>query len=173
MTEQSKKPLNWSLIIGLAIPIIMVIFIALSVYLPRIFDSTPAPTVNFLYAENNTYTHKLKINNNKLQWIKSENSSRKNSDTMPTIYLHDVGTNRSTEISFEEAQKLFLDSRKESSDGYSLERSRNNGFFIFNYRNSRNHFLVNGRTAHKLNLEHENKYFYRSLFLGWVINEPN
>lgn len=169
MTDQNKKAKNWSLIIGLAIPVVMVLFIALSVYLPRIFDNTPAPTVNFLYTSGNSYTHRLEVKDHQLKWVENNNSNREKDDEMPTIYLHDVKTNTSSEISYADSQKLTLESRQESPDGYKIEQSRRQGFFLFDYRGSREHYLVNGHAAHELKLEYKNNYYYGFNFLGWVI----
>ncbi len=169
MTEQSKKAKNWSLIIGLSIPVLMVIFIALSVYLPRIFDNTPDPTFNFLYISGNSYSHRLEVKENQLKWIENNQANRDKADDMPTIFLHDVKSNKSSEISFTEAQKLTLDSRQNAPDGYSVLQNSHHGFFPFDYSRSRNHHLVNGHTAHKLELEYKNNYYYGFNFLGWII----
>ena len=169
MTEQSKRAKNWSLIIGLSIPVVMIIFIALSVYLPRFFDNTPAPTFNFLYISGNSYTHRLEVKDNHLEWIDNNRTGSKKSDDKPRIYLHDVSTNKNTEISFSGAQKLTLDARQNAPDGYSVKRNSSHGFFLFDHRRSRNHHLVNGHSSHKLELEYKNNYYYGFNFLGWII----
>ena len=169
MTEQNKKAKNWSLIIGLSIPVLMVIFIALSVYLPRIFDNTPAPTFNFIYVSEYSYSHRLIVKENQLQWTENSNSNRSEDNEIPTIYLHDVKSNKSSEISFTEAQKLVLDAKQNAPDGYSINQNRHRGFFLFDYRSSRNHHLVNGHTSHKIELEYKSNNYYAFNFLGWVI----
>jgi len=50
---ESKK--NVSLIVGIAIPILMICLIAVSIYLPLLF--APAPQFNFLYVAGDSYSH--------------------------------------------------------------------------------------------------------------------
>lgn len=168
---KDKVAKNWSLILGLSIPLLMTLFIAVSIYLPRFFDNTPPPTINFLYSSNTYYPHLLEVKNNKLEWeIKeNENQNNKRSDQPPRIYLHDVVTNKSSELNLEEAQKLTLDSRLDAPDGYIVKQNYNRGFFLFDGNRSRSHHLVNDRSSHKLNLVYQNNYYYNFKFLGWVI----
>ena len=171
MTHPEKtSQRNWSLIIGLAIPVLMTLFIAASIYLPKIFDKTPAATVDFVYSTNRYSPHKLEVINGKLEWEVLENKNNSShSKQMPRIYLHNVTTNSSKELSLEEAKKLFLDNRRRAPDDYVVELNRHRGFFLFDGRSSRRHHLVNGHASQKLDLEYINNYYYNFKFLGWVI----
>lgn len=171
-TTESKVAKNWSLIIGLSIPLLMVLFIAVSIYVPRLFDNTPAPTVNFLYTSAYSHPHRFEVKDNRLEWIKGSTVNEqydKSYDSPPRIYLHDVSINKSREISLDDAQKILLDSRSTAPDGYKIERNRHRGFFLFDHRDSNYHYLVNGAAAHKLELEYENNYYYGFNFLAWAI----
>ena len=171
MTQSEKSPQkNWSLILGLAIPILMTLFIAASIYLPKVFDKTPSATVDFIYSTKRYYPHKLEVINGKLEWEILENKNNSSySKQIPKIYLHNVTTNSSKELSLEDAQKLFLDNRRRAPDEYAVELNRHRGFFLFNGHSSRTHHLVNGHASQKLNLEYFNDYYYNFKFLGWVI----
>jgi hypothetical protein len=170
--QEIKSTKNWSLIIGLAIPLLMVMFIATSIYTPRLFDNTPAPTVNFLYTSAYSHPHRLEVRDNRLEWIKGEtNNTQQNKayERPPKIYFHDVKLNSSREIDLESAQKLLLDARNTSPEGYKVEQSRHHGFFIFDHRYSRDRYLVNKHANHKLALEYAGSSYYGFQFLGWVV----
>ena len=171
-TSKNKVAKNWSLILGLSIPFLMVMFIALSIYAPRLFDNTPAPSINFIYTSAYTHPHRLEVRKNKLEWTKGESANDHQADayeTPPKIYLHDVKKNKSREIDLDEAKNLLLDSSALAPDGYRIEQSRHHGFFLFDYNYSRDRFLVKGHATHKLNLEFENSSYYNFRFLAWEI----
>ncbi|NNC97428.1 MAG: hypothetical protein HKN88_05090 [Gammaproteobacteria bacterium] len=169
---KSRTAKNWSLILGLAIPVLMILFIAVSIYVPQLFDNTPPPSVNFLYTSDYTHPHSLQVRKNRLEWVKGHTYNEQQDKayaSKPVIYVHDVKTNTSKSIDFEEAQNLLLDAKAIAPDGYKIEQSRRNGWFPFDYHYSRDRYLVNAHAAHKLNLEYTNQSYYGFNFLGWVI----
>jgi len=172
-----KQQKNWSLYLGLAIPLLMVLFIAVSIYLPRLLDNTPPPTFDFLYTSSTNYYYQntLDVREGKLIWQKKENQNTKSDNEHnlpPKLYRYDVSEGISKEITFTEAEDFLIDSRNMAADGYEVTSSRNRGFFLFDWRSSYNWFLVNGHAAHKLNLHQDKIPYYRFNFLGWIVEQP-
>ena len=100
---------NITLVLGISIPILMILFVAGSIYLPGLFIK---PHFNFLYASgydsyyyyNNGYQYS--VQNDKL--IKNEIKQPENQNYTPPrveqkLYLYDVAKNESKEISFAQA----------------------------------------------------------------------
>ncbi len=107
------------LILGLSIPILMILFVAGSIYLPGLFVQ---PKFNFSYTTGDDYYYIVRhylVQNGRL--IKNEveyPEYYKGNRTEPGLYIHDVAKNESKEISFSEAQKLTLNSNSKSPDGF-------------------------------------------------------
>lgn len=166
------KKKNIPLILGFSIPVLMIIFVAASIYVPGIFSK---PKYNFLYSTDGDYfgSQNYSVESNKVVL----NPRRTPYDTYPVyptpkLYIHDVTTNKSSPISFQNAQFLKLDASEESPDGYKLENGINHsdGFFpLFWYSSDNNQeYLVGHNTSKKLELTHGTTY-YSVHFLGWIM----
>ena len=168
----SKK--NVSLIIGIAIPIFMIVLIVVSIYLPFLF--APAPQFNFLYAIEDNYgpNHQYGVENSALVKYEVKHSGPITpKDTR--LFIHSVLKNTDQEVSFEEAQKLKLDSRLKSPDGYEVVYgSSEYGFFIFPFSGGHDYnamYLKGHNTCKKLELQslNDGRYYYTGRrFLGWI-----
>jgi len=165
--QQSSEKRDWSLWLGLAIPVLMMLFIALSIYVPRLFDDTPPPTTNFLYTSNYSAYGQYSMLENELTW--NENKDSHKSGDQPKLFLYDVIKKQSKELTLQEAKALALDSKSMSPDGYKLERSYRNGFFLFDWRSDRHMYLINGKTTHKIDNLETNLNYYSFKFLAWVV----
>ncbi|MEK7499189.1 MAG: hypothetical protein AAB649_01125, partial [Patescibacteria group bacterium] len=136
-----------SLIVGLAIPVIMVILIALAVLLP---GRSLNPTYNFIYATGSypSYTttdkdlviqHDLTVKNGTL--VDDVQSYRTDKiypiypyekESVPHLFIHNTAENTNTELTLEEAQKLTLSAETKSPDGFSVSfGKRSYGVFPF------------------------------------------
>ena len=132
---------NLPLIIGLALPILFIIIIAIVVYLPSNFVN---PQHNFIYKEQSydSYRNDVVIVGDKVS-LAPTNITEKGIvadpylqvKDYPKIYLYDFSKNASYEISLEEAQKFSVAKGPSSPDGYSIERNYNHrGIFkIFSF----------------------------------------
>ena len=166
---ESKK--NVSLIVGIAIPILMICLIAVSIYLPLLF--APAPQFNFLYVAGDSYSH-YGVKNGSL--VKNEVKYPEHRTPInPRLFIHDVSKNTDQEISFEEAQNLKLDATAKSPDGYEVVYgSSDYGFFPFFFSGGDDYdamYLKGHSTSKKLELQSSNdrRYYYRNRhFLGWI-----
>ena len=143
-----------SLIIGISIPILMIIFVAASIYLPRLFVEPPA--YDFLYSIDSDYGYYE-------QGITMERESYEK------LFIHDVEENKSRIISSEESEKLNLDPSIESPDGFEIVRGSGGGF-LFNGRDYNARYIKGHNISDKLNLEIRDGYYYYDFrFIGWII----
>jgi hypothetical protein len=164
---------NATLIIGISIPIIMVILVALSIYVPTLFMH---PQYNFLYLTGedyySQYTYSISGNTltREVNPRDKDNSSFSYPNREQKIYLYDINTNESREVSYEEARRLVLDSSEKSPDGYEVTNGGyGDGFFPFFIRGSHSgQYIKNGSFSKKLNTQLSGSYYYNFHFLGWI-----
>jgi hypothetical protein len=175
---------NASLILGVSIPILMIILIISSIYLPGLFVK---PKFNFLYisGESGTYYHNQplyiveneKLLKNKIITPEKQNNYYENYYYDPPkyngkFYIYDVTKNEAREISFAMAQNLKIDSNKKSPDGFEVVYgSRSDGFFPFMYgpgNDYKTRYLKGQGLSKKLNLLLEGEYSSYYNFIGWI-----
>jgi len=167
---------NITLIVGISIPILMIVFVAASIYLPGLFIK---PNVNFLYAYGDEYysQERFTVQNGKL--VKREvpryesQSYYQPPREESKLFLHDVVKNESREVSFEEAQRLNLDSGTKSSDGFEVINGyQGGGFFPFfggSGSDYNTRYLKGHNVSKKINLQQRGEsYYYDFRFLGWI-----
>lgn len=163
---------NIPLILGLSIPILMILFVAGSIYLAGLFVQ---PKFNFLYATGNDYYYGRYYSVQDSRLIKNEveyPGYYKGNRTEPRLFIHDVVKNQSKEISFEEAQNLTLNSNSQSPDGFEIDCGRRpqSIFFIIidSSHDCSTRFIKGHNASKKLNLQLSGNY-YSFQFLGWII----
>ena len=154
----------------------MILFVASSIYLPGIFIK---PQYNFLYVVGDSYFdgQMYSVEHGKL--IKNQieipdNQKNNPARVDPKIYIYDVATNESHEISFELGQNLNLDPRSKSPDGFEIVYgTRSDGFFPFFLwtETDRNAQYIKGHNvSKKLGLQlNGSAYYVNARFLSWVI----
>ena len=123
---------NSSLIVGIAIPVFMIVLIAVSIYLPFLF--APAPQFDFLYVSGDAYApnRQYGVENGVLVKYEAPSLEQRYTPKDARLFIHNVLKNTDQEVSFEEAQKLQLDARLLSPDGYEVVYgSSEYGFFPF------------------------------------------
>lgn len=159
---------------GISIPILMILLVAGSIYIPGLFIQ---PKYNFLYVSGEGYSgQQYSVQNNQL--VKNEIQQPENGNYNPSpsnakLFLYDISTNKSIELSFEVAQKLFnLDSNIKSPDGFEIVYgSSGNGiifpFFFYSGTDYNSSYLKGHNVSKKLNIQlHGSPYDFR--FLGWT-----
>lgn len=175
--EMIKK--NITLILGMSIPILMILFVAGSIYLPSLFMKPPS--INFLYSsvDSGDYycgdVQQYSVQNSQL--IKNESKQPEKGSYIcdePKLFIQDVVKNKSKQISFDEAKKLSLDSNIISPDGFEVVYgSRGEGFFPFFFYSGANYdtrYLKGHNISKKLNIQLNGAYPYSFHFLGWIKN---
>lgn len=169
-----KVEKNISLIIGIAIPILMIVFVAASIYLPGLFS--PPPKFNFVYVTGDDYYQgrQYVVENGRLTKREVKYPERY-TPGLARLFVHDVSKNESKEISFEDAQKLSLDPNAKSPDGFEVVHgSWDEGIFslFFGREDYDTVYLKGHNTSKKLNLSSidTGRYYYynRFRFLGWI-----
>jgi len=170
---------NLPLIIGLAIPVLMIVFVAIAVYAPSFFAH---PKYSFVFSTGDTYPndygdHYSVVNN---VITKTTNPYPQNQGIVKysprpiNLFVYDAQADTVRSITFEDAQKLKVDVSPKSPDGYVLERGdSNNGIFdIFgSSQNYNSWFLKNGIISKRIYLTAmDNSYYYSNYnqFLGWI-----
>lgn len=179
---------NITLILGMSIPVLMILFVAGSIYLPGLFIQ---PKFNFLYASGDDYVYytngqQYSVQNNKLvnNAIKQAENGNHNpfqrygTYTPPRneakLFVYDVVKNESRQVSFDEAQNLNLDSNGVSPDGFEVVYgSRGDGIFPFFFYAGTDYnarYLKGHNVSKKLNVQSSGPYNYNFRFLGWIKN---
>lgn len=170
---------NITLILGISIPILMILFVAGSIYLPGLFIQ---PRFNFLYVSGDDYYYynneqQYSVQNDRL--IKNEIKQPENGNYNPPrgevkLFIYDVVKNESKQVSFDEAQKLNLDSNNISPDGFEVVYgSRGDGIFPFFFYSGTDYnarYLKGHNVSKKLNIQLSGSYYYNFRFLGWIKN---
>lgn len=160
---------NISLILGFSIPILMIVFVAASIYIPGIFSQ---PKYNFLYVSDTYYGRSYySVNEGKIAQLPQPTPDYYNAPLVPPqLYVHDVAANKSRPISYEEALKLDLDPNLKSPDGYQIERGRSGGGLLF-YSNAdyNSQYIVGNNVSKKLDLNKDSTVYSADFrFLGWI-----
>jgi len=164
---------NITLVIGISIPILMIIFVAISIYLPGFFVS---PKFNFLYVSGDDYyyydQYQYSVQNGEL--MKNEIKKPENRSYEPIkevkLYVHDVAKNKSREITFEEARSLNLDSNVKSPDGFEIAYGSHSGSFLFSGGSDYGvRYLTGNNISKKLDLQLAGSSYYNNFrFIGWI-----
>ncbi|PIR82984.1 hypothetical protein COU19_02880 [Candidatus Kaiserbacteria bacterium CG10_big_fil_rev_8_21_14_0_10_56_12] len=152
------KNKNWPLIIGVSLPLIFIVALSVIVFLPRLFVT---PAHNFIYsADTNYYTNDYYRNTYKvvqgrvtLDPIPARYTAENERRDAPALYLYDVKSDTSHQITLAEADAYTVDPGPSSPDGYvvSYEYGHNGIFELFGSDNSnQGYFISKGSSARKL-----------------------
>ena len=187
---------NLSLVLAFSLPVLLIIIVAASTYLPSLFLSS---NYNFIYAActegsnhyyyncDNYLQNRLVVVNGKLVVNDINPSLDSDKDGIPDInenykeriFLHDTEKNESREITLEEARSLTLNNLVTSPDGISVSGDYSHGaefLFLFDGGSSYGYYLMKGNNRSKLNLiNNDDRYYYQDnfQFIGWVLPGRN
>jgi hypothetical protein len=174
MTATDRKPQRTTLFIGLSIPLCMMLFVAGAIYLPRWFINIEPATIDFIYSMGEHDADTLyRLNDHHL--VREQHSVPDHYDAKAAdrqFFIHEVSSNNSREITFEQAAKFYLDPSNLAPDGYRIEYGRRAGWFPFdNHRDFGRQFLIKQHFSQELNLQHQDStHYYNSYrFHGWVV----
>jgi hypothetical protein len=172
---QAKK--NIPLIVGLSIPIVMILAVAASIYLPGFFAQ---PTYDFLYQSYDSYQYdcrwEFRVTAGKV--VRTERTRQFPEQVFnecdATFYRYDAEKDESAEITFEDAQKLTLQESPVSPEGYEVAYGNGRGgmFPFFDSGYSNDVYLKKGVVSKKINVQGSsgNHYYYGGFqFLGWIL----
>lgn len=164
------KSVDKTLAIAISIPVLTIVLIALSIYIPQFFTN---PKYDFLYLVDNSYYYEYTVNNGALiQNILPKNEYYRTSKE-PQLFVYEVRNNRSKIISYEEAKNLTIDASNKSPDGYTIVNgSSDSEFFPFFFYTGTNYgttYLKAGNFSKKIDLELDRGNYWNFKFLGWII----
>lgn len=185
------KASNISLIVGLAIPVVMVALIAAAVLLPgRSFN----PTTDFIYATGSypTYItrsgttvtqHSLTVKNGTLtdttqSYQQVEHPSYPfEKESIPRLFLHSTTENTNKELTIDEVQNMKLSAEQKSPDGLTVEFGRRSyGVFPFFFdsgsSNYEQAYLSNQTASKEIQLTSDaSSNFFSFQLVGWVLEQ--
>ncbi len=195
MKEVFKK--NFAVILAFLLPLVLIVVVALTVYLPSLFVSTE---YSFVYSTcvDNGYSYSCgynyNYNNQKRYSVVNGSLSVTEIDpnqdldkngvpdqkqwTGPRLFIYDTKTSQSREITEQEALGFRYSGLMTSPDGITLSNGYdyNGGVFPFSFGSgSYDYYFVKGKAKKKLNLfgADSNRYYYQNgfQFIGWVLNK--
>ena len=133
MTSADSKYQRITLYIGLSIPFCMMLLVAGAIYLPRWLVAVEPATVDFVYliGQRDPY-FQYRIKNHRLV-RKQLPLPDQHTHTLGDLqfFVHEVSSNSSREISFEQASQFALDPTDIAPDGYRIAYGRRAGWFPF------------------------------------------
>lgn len=178
------KKENLPLIIGLAIPVLMVIVLVAVIYLPRLYIK---PTYNFVFATGSYPTYQDNATKEKTEYTVIDGRLTKDisaivyhfstyySENSPKFYRYNVTEKKTLPISDKEVMRLSLDPSQTSPDGFVL----NYGTQVDNVfeglfgggRDYSQHVLEKGSVSIPITLPlTDDRYSSNFHFVGWIKN---
>lgn len=169
---------NLPIIFGISIPILMVIFVVLSIYIPQLFIK---PQYNFIYVtgDNNCFVDRKNVqiysvaNNKIVKNVSDESFQNCIAGTMPQpkLFLYNVADNTNTEVLVGGINNLFIDSSQRSPDGFEIVQGSYSGgffpFYFYSHSDYSSRYISGHNFSKKLNIQPEGSY-YNFALLGWV-----
>lgn len=161
------------LIIGFSLPILLIVFIFFSVYLPKLLEH---PRYDFIYSINSIpFNSSYYIKDSRIFYGTPESQDPfLNRYEQPSIFLYDIQHHQIHQLSLEEAQTYYLDQSKISPDGFSVEEKyqRTNFFpFFMSDVTNENIYLIKKLYAQRLSIQTEDSYNHAFHFIGWVVRK--
>lgn len=166
---------DWSLWLAVALPLAMMLFVAGSIYLPRLW--APKPQYSFVYMANDTtkgyiipeYAVSVVDGHVVKEFTKQDVALPVDANQRyaePHLYIYDATTGESAGITFDEAQKLKLDDRKKSPDGFEVSQGGGYGG-PFGGGSEPALYIAGHSVSQKLDLRGVNNV-YDFEFVGWI-----
>lgn len=166
--KEKKNAHVKDLLLLLAVPIAIIAVAAAVIYIPRLAAS---PSYDFVYATCADYrcSSVYTVNSGRLTEKKQDATESYMRGPDPSLQYYDAKNASSRGISYEEAQKLRLNSSSKSPDGYTLSKENSNSGFLFWSDYDQNWYLKDGAKKKKVELSPDNSYYTDNItFLGWV-----
>jgi hypothetical protein len=185
---------NLVLLIGLALPVLLIALFFVATVLPKSFGTPPQyellfTTSKYDYQNKPEYVLDFNVKNKQLM-VKAKKYDEKNynnasrllmaydakTETVREIALDASKLSDGVEVVLEETKNMALDTSLTSPDGYTLDGPNYNssgllgGLFGGGYRN--NGFRIKkGNVGYKVP-QHQPDYYYSDLkFIGWVVSK--
>jgi hypothetical protein len=174
--SQETKYQDWSLRLAVALPVLLIVFVAGAIYLPR-FWAKPAQ-YDFVYTKQSTGNEAYSVSRENNSLVKEENPSGIAPEDLtkgnavlvePKLYRYHVATGESDRISFDEAATLRYQNRVQSQDGYEVTTGGYGGGLFFGSSSKPAIYLRSHGASTKITLTGIDTYnLYNFQFIGWV-----
>lgn len=166
----------YPLIIGLLVPVLMVVFIAASVFVPRLF--APPPGYDFIYSVSDGWRPDTDyvLHEGRIQAMDMREPESKERYSSVRLYRHYVKGNKSVEIFLDEARKLALSDAPQSPDGFEIASGTQGSSFLFyssSYSDYSTIYLKGHGVAQRLNIVKGARPYYSYSdfhFVGWILS---
>lgn len=181
---------NFVLLLAFSLPVLLIVGVALSIYLPSQLLSTKYDFVYALCTNGTSYTFgcqdparlPYQVQNGALVVTEIDPKQDLNGNGVPDIneryryrlFLHNTQKNESTEITLDQGKTLQLSGLLTSPDGLTISDGYSGGsdFFLFGGSSTYGHYLSKGKAKSRLNLvSGADWYSYDNnfQFIGWVL----
>lgn len=164
MSSKDKLPL----LIGIGLPVLLILYILFVTYIPSLYAK---PAYDFIYAQNCSYEYTIHIVGSKIIADIRDNYNIYQTNPLPAdpgcLYLYDVHTDSSRQISLSEADMFSINSSTKSPDGYTVEKDTEypGGVFpLFWYGGGDTGYYLTGHGLHR-GIANSS---YDFQFLGWI-----
>ncbi len=176
---------NAPLLIGIGLPVLMVVLVAASIYVPSLFAKKPA--YDFIYSvPSDPYSYYgpgntvYVVENGKLveqplpNFLKDPTQPEV-APLKPNLFIYDTAANQSRQITFDEATTLTLNGNIQSPDGFTVVSGGYDGGGIIPMLSGispdvSSYYIKKGNYSRKLNLTLGDSFkYYNFRFLGWVL----
>jgi hypothetical protein len=145
---------NISLMIALAIPVLMIIVVTASVYVPSLFAR---PKYNFLYLTGDCYYGQREYSVQFGRLIRSDPHKDDNlygysPQTKSSLFTYDVFKNTSREVAYSEMKNVNIAPGNKSPDGFEVVKGNGlaDSSYLFSHDSSYNNWYLRGNN---LNIE--------------------
>jgi len=170
---------NLPLIVGICLPVVFIIVIALALFVPSLYVK---PQYNFVYSDqssdnwNNWYRNMYVVRDGRVtvetRPVTPNDQYKTYRGDNASLFLYDVKTNTARSITLAEAQALTLDPSPSSPDGYVVRYEYgNDGIFeLFGSDSSYGYVITKGNGKKRLDAMVNDMYRGSGSYtvLGWV-----
>ena len=185
---------NLVLVIGLALPVLLIVLFFVATVIPKMYSTPPQYEVLFSvqdygYQNKPDYTIDFKVKNQQLMVNAKKTDDKNNYYNSKKLMAYDAKTEVMREISIDasqfadgaeillaETKSMTIDTAMVAPDGYLMENQHygNSGLIggLFGSGGRNNGYrLKKGSVGYKINTLQNNYYYDQLHFIGWVIKK--
>ena len=185
---------NLVLVIGLALPVLLIVLFFVATVIPKAYNTPPQyemlfSVVNYNYQNRPDFDMSFSVKNQQLMVKPKKIEGKDNYNNTKKLMAYDGKTETMREIAIDdsklsdgatmvlaETQSMTIDAATISPDGYVLEGPNYNGnglvggLFGGGYRNQ-GYRLKKGSIGYKISNQQGNYYYDQMQFIGWVVKK--
>jgi hypothetical protein len=173
---------NLSLLLGITLPIVMILLVAASIYLPAMLPAIfKPPQYNFLYSLGSGSAYFVQDGKLQLVSVKAAKNLAKTAAISTAVekpaqsikkekfFIYEVKHNKNTALSFKEAQALHLDTNPQSIDGFSVIKNSGHEFLFWSSGDCCSFYIKNTYLAKRLHIANSPMNYLNDFhFIGWI-----